>query len=113
MRMDKLTSKFQMALADAQSLAVGRDQQFIESVHLMAALLEQEGGTALSLLTKAGANLNQLRIGLGEAIDQIPSVQGDAAGEVHLSNNLNKLLNVSDKLAQELYGTYAGRVRQP
>ena len=106
MRMDKLTSKFQMALADAQSLAVGRDQQFIESVHLMAALLEQEGGTALSLLTKAGANLNQLRIGLGEAIDQIPSVQGDAAGEVHLSNNLNKLLNVSDKLAQERGDSY-------
>ena len=60
MRMDKLTSKFQMALADAQSLAVGRDHQFIESVHLMAALLEQEGGTALSLLTKAGVNLSQL-----------------------------------------------------
>jgi ATP-dependent Clp protease ATP-binding subunit ClpB len=106
MRMDKLTSKFQMALAEAQSLAVGRDHQFIESVHLMAALLEQEGGTALSLLTKAGVNLNQLRIGLGETIDQIPSVQGDAAGEVHLSNNLNKLLNVSDKLAQERGDSY-------
>ena len=106
MRMDKLTSKFQLALADAQSLAVGRDHQFIEPVHLMTVLLEQEGGTVPSLLTKAGVNLNQLRSGLGEAVDRVPSVQGDAVGEVHISNDLNKLLNVSDKLAQERGDSY-------
>ena len=58
MRMDKLTSKFQMALADAQSLALGRDHQFIEPVHLMAAMLDQRGGTVRQLLSKAGSNVN-------------------------------------------------------
>lgn len=106
MRMDKLTSKFQLALADAQSLVLGRDHQFIEPVHLMTVFLEQEGGTVPSLLTKAGVNLNQLRSGLSEAVDRLPSVQGDVAGEVHLSNDLNKLLNTSDKLAQQRGDAY-------
>jgi len=106
MRMDKLTSKFQLALADAQSLVLGRDHQFIEPAHLMTVFLEQEGGTVPSLLTKAGVNLNQLRSGLGEAVDRLPSVQGDVAGEVHLSNDLNKLLNTSDKLAQQRGDAY-------
>jgi len=100
MRMDKLTSKFQLALADAQSLAIGRENQFIEPAHLLVALLDQQGGTARHLLAKAGANVNLLRSKLGEAIDQLPKVEG-AAGEVHLSNDLSKLLNVSDKLAQD------------
>jgi ATP-dependent Clp protease ATP-binding subunit ClpB len=105
MRMDRLTSKFQLALADAQSLAVGRDHQYIEPVHLMAALLEQDGGTAQGLLTKAGVNMNQLRSRLGEAIDRLPSVEG-VAGDVHLSNDLQKLLNVTDKLAQKRGDAY-------
>ncbi len=105
MRMDKLTTNFQQALADAQSLAVGRDHQFIEPVHLMAALLEQEGGTVRGLLTKAGANMNLLRSQLGEALDRLPSVEG-AAGEVHVSNELSKVLNVTDKLAQERGDAY-------
>jgi ATP-dependent Clp protease ATP-binding subunit ClpB len=100
MRMDKLTSKFQMALADAQSLAVGADNQYIEPAHLMVALLDQQGGTARHLLTKAGGNVNLLRSRLGEAIEQLPQVEG-AGGDVHLSNDLNKLLNVTDKLAQD------------
>ena len=100
MRMDKLTSKFQLALADAQSLAVGRDSQYIEPAHLLVALLDQEGGTARHLLTKAGANVSRLRSRLGEAIEQLPRVEG-AGGEVHLSNDLGKLLNVTDKLAQD------------
>jgi len=100
MRMEKLTSKFQMALADAQSLAVGRDHQMIEPAHLMAALLDQQGGTVRHLLTKAGSNVNLLRSRLGEALDQLPQVEG-AAGEVHVSNDLSRLLNVCDKLAQE------------
>src|SRR5690606_12797872 len=106
MRMDKLTSKFQLALADAQSMAVGRDHQFIEPVHVMAALLEQEGGTVRGVLTKAGVNMNRLRSALGEALDRLPSVQGGAPGEVHISNELGKHLNVMDKLAQERGDAY-------
>ncbi len=105
MRMDKLTSKFQLALADAQSLAVGRDHQFIEPVHLMAALLDQDGGTAPGLLSKAGVNVNLLRSRLGEALDRLPAVQG-AGGELHISNDLGKLLNVTDKLAQKRGDAY-------
>jgi len=103
--MDKLTSKFQMALADAQSLAVGQDHQFIEPVHLMVALLDQQGSTVRSLLTRAGANVNMLRSQLGDAVDRLPSVEG-TGGEVHLSNDLGKLLNVTDKLAQERNDQY-------
>ena len=105
MRMDKLTSKFQLALADAQSLAVGRDHQFIEPVHLMAALLDQDGGTAPGLLSKAGVNVNLLRSRLGEALDRLPAVEG-AGGELHISNDLGKLLNVTDKLAQKRGDAY-------
>src|SRR6185369_10371023 len=100
MRMDKLTAKFQMALADAQSSALGRDHQFIEPAHLMLALLGQEGGSIRPLLDKAGANVNLLRSQLGQALDRLPKVEG-AGGEVHLSNDLNKLLNLTDKLAQK------------
>ena len=105
MRMERLTSKFQIALADAQSLAVGRDHQFIEPVHLMTALLDQEGGSIRHLLTKADVNVNQLRSGLGEALDKLPSVQG-ASGELHISNDLGRLLNKCDKLAQDRKDQY-------
>jgi len=97
--MDKLTTKFQAALAEAQSLAVGRDNQFIEPVHLMAALLDQEGGASRHLLTQADVNINVLRSRLSEAIDRLPSVEG-AGGDVHVSNDLGKLLNLTDKYAQ-------------
>ena len=100
MRMDKLTSKFQMALADAQSLAVGQDHQFIEPVHVMVALLDQQGGSVRGLLAKAGVNVNLLRSQLGEVLDRLPKVEG-AAGEVHISNELGKLFNITDKLAQK------------
>jgi ATP-dependent Clp protease ATP-binding subunit ClpB len=100
MRMDRLTSKFQLALADAQSLAVGRDHQFIEPVHVMLALLDQQGGTARPLLDKAGANVNLLRSRLLEQLDRVASVEG-TQGELHLSNDLGRLLNVTDKLAQK------------
>ncbi len=105
MRMDKLTSKFQMALADAQSLAVGQDQQFIEPVHLLVALLDQQGGSARGLLTKSGANVNLLRSKLGEAIDRLPRVEG-TGGDVHIGNDLSKLLNLTDKLAQDRNDQY-------
>ena len=100
MRQDKLTSKFQAALADAQSLAVGRDNQFIEPAHLMYALVDQTGGTARPLLEKAGADVAQLRARLTQALDRLPTVQGSAAGEVHVSNDLSRLLNLTDKFAQ-------------
>ncbi|MDJ0919048.1 MAG: ATP-dependent chaperone ClpB [Woeseiaceae bacterium] len=105
MRMDKLTSKFQMALGEAQSLAVGQDHQFIEPAHLMVALLDQQGGSVRGLLTKAGGNVNLLRSQLGDAIDRLPRVEG-AGGDVHISNPLNKLLNLTDKLAQQREDQY-------
>ncbi|MBU0656055.1 MAG: ATP-dependent chaperone ClpB [Gammaproteobacteria bacterium] len=106
MRMDKLTSKFQLALQDAQSLALGRDHQFIEPAHLMVALLDQEGGAIRGLLTKAGVNVNQLRSKLGELLDKMPTVTGGDAGAVHVSNDLSKMLNVTDKIAQKRNDQY-------
>ncbi len=100
MRPDRLTSKFQLALADAQSLAVGRDHQFIEPVHLMLALLDQQGGTVRPLLDKAGVNVNLLRSRLLQQLDRIASVEG-TQGDVQASNDLSRLLNVTDKLAQK------------
>jgi len=100
MRLDKLTSKFQMALAEAQSLAIGQDNQFIEPAHLLVALLDQQGGTVRGLLTKAGVNVNLLRSQLGDAVDRLPKVQG-AGGEVHIGNDLTRLANLTDKLAQD------------
>ena len=100
MRMDKLTSKFQLALADAQSLAVGRDNQLIEPEHVMVALLDQEGGSIRHLLTKAGVKVNALRSQLGERLDSLPRVSG-AEGEITLSNDTIKILTVTDKLAQK------------
>jgi len=98
--MDKLTTKFQAALSDAQSIAVGKDHQFIEPVHLMLALLDQEGGSVRHLLTLAGVQVNPLRSKLGEALDRLASVEG-TGGDVQLSNELGKLLNLTDKLAQK------------
>ncbi|MCU0974861.1 MAG: ATP-dependent chaperone ClpB [Steroidobacteraceae bacterium] len=100
MRMDRLTSKFQLALADAQSLAVGRDHQFIEPAHVLLALVDQQGGTVRPLLDKAGVNVNRLRSELLAAVDRLPKVEG-TPGEVHVSNDLGRLLNVTDKLAQQ------------
>ncbi|MFT5171987.1 MAG: ATP-dependent Clp protease ATP-binding subunit ClpB [Gammaproteobacteria bacterium] len=100
MRMDKLTTKFQMCLSEAQSLAVGRDHQFIEPAHLMVAMLDQQGGTVRHLLTQAGVNVNALRSQLGDTLDRLPTVQG-SAGDVQISNDLGRHLNVTDKLAQQ------------
>ena len=105
MRMDKLTSKFQMAIADAQSLAVGRDHQMIEPVHLMSAMLDQEGGSVSHLLAQADVNVNLLRSQLGDALDHLPQIE-DATGEVHISNDLSRLLNLTDKLAQKRQDKY-------
>ncbi len=100
MRMDKLTSRFQQALGDAQSLAVGRDQNMIEPVHLLIAMIDQQGGSAGPLLTQAGANLPSLRAQLGARLDQLPTVKGNE-GNLSVSNDLNRLLLLTDKLAQK------------
>ncbi len=100
MRMDKLTSRFQQAIADAQSLAVGRDHNVIEPVHLLTALLDQSGGGTRPLLVQAGVNVPLLRERLGEALEKLPKVSGQD-GNVSASNDLSRLLNVTDKLAQQ------------
>jgi ATP-dependent Clp protease ATP-binding subunit ClpB len=100
MRMDKLTSRFQQALADAQSLAVGRDHQALEPAHVLLAMLDGSGGSVRPLLMKAGADVNKLRAGLLTILDGLPRVEG-TPGEVHVSNDLNRILNVTDKLAQQ------------
>ncbi|MGE0465368.1 MAG: ATP-dependent chaperone ClpB [Steroidobacteraceae bacterium] len=100
MRSDRLTTKFQQALADAQSLAVGRDHQFIEPTHLMLAMLDQDGGTVRPLLDKSGVNLNLLRSQLHAQLGRTATVEG-THGDVQASNDLVRLLNVTDKLAQK------------
>ncbi|MBL8263261.1 MAG: ATP-dependent chaperone ClpB [Xanthomonadaceae bacterium] len=100
MRMDKLTSRFQQAIADAQSLAVGRDHNVIEPVHLLAALLDQQGGGTRPLLAQAGVNVPVLRERVGEAMEKLPKVSGQA-GSVGVGNDLARMLNLTDKLAQQ------------
>ena len=100
MRMEKLTSRFQQALADAQSIALGRDHQFMEPSHVMLALLDSSGGSVRPLLMKAGADVNKLRDGVLSLLDSLPKVEG-TPGEIHISNDLNRVLNVTDKLAQQ------------
>lgn len=100
MRIDRFTSKLQEALGDAQSLAVGKDHQFIEPVHLMLALLDQQGGSIRSLLTQANINHSLLRTELMSVLENVASVHG-ADSDTHISNPLAKLLNQSDKLAQQ------------
>ena len=97
---EKLTTRLQLALADARSLAVGRDHQFIEPAHLLIALLDQRDGGVRPLLSKIELNVNQLRTQLGVLIEGIPPVTG-TAGDVLVSRDLARLLNVADKLAQE------------
>lgn len=105
MRLDKFTSKFQAAISEAQSLALGRDHQFIEPVHLMTALLNQDGGSVRPLLQDAGININSFRAQLSKAVDELPQVQG-AGGDVQVSQATVKLLNLCDKYAQKRSDSY-------
>jgi ATP-dependent Clp protease ATP-binding subunit ClpB len=100
MRFDKFTTKFQQALADAQSLAVGRDSPCIEPQHLLLALIDQQDGSTASLLSKAGVNLQPLREALKSAVERMPRVEG-TGGEVSMSRDLSNLLNLTDKEAQK------------
>ena len=105
MRFDKLTTKFQQALADAQSIAVGNDNPTIEPQHLLMAMLQQDDGATASLLQRAGVNLGPLRNGLQQAIGRLSRIEGHA-GEVGLSRDLNNLLNLTDKAAQKAGDAY-------
>ncbi len=100
MRMDKLTSRFQQALADAQSLAVGRDHNMLEPVHVMTALLDQQGGSTQPMLAQSGVNVAALRTRLGQILDRLPKVAGQE-GNIGVGNDLGRLLNLTDKLAQQ------------
>ena len=100
MRYDKFTTKFQQALSEAQSLAVGNDQQFIEPQHLLLALLAQDDGSTASLLQRAGANVGGLKAALLKALERLPKVQGHG-GDVSVGRDLGNLLNLTDKAAQQ------------
>ncbi len=100
MRLDRFTSKFQLALADAQSLALGRDHQFIEPLHLMSALLSEEGGTVRPLLTSMGIDIARLHTEINQALERLPQVEGNG-GDIQPSHELIRVLNLCDKLAQK------------
>ncbi|MDR6355367.1 ATP-dependent Clp protease ATP-binding subunit ClpA [Pseudomonas psychrotolerans] len=100
MRIDRFTSKLQLALADAQSLAVGHDHPAIEPLHLFSALLDQQGGSIPPLLRQVGFDLASLRKTLAEELDKLPKIQ-NPTGDVNLSQDLARLLNQADRLAQQ------------
>jgi ATP-dependent Clp protease ATP-binding subunit ClpB len=105
MRFDKLTSTFQQAINEAQSIAIGNDNQFIEPLHVLKALLEQQAGTTAHLLTRIGVNIIALRTQVVQALERLPKVQG-SEGELHISNDLSRLFNITDKLAQQRKDQY-------
>ncbi len=100
MRFDKFTTKLQQAISDAQSLAVGADNQFIEPQHLLLALLNDADSGAASLLARAGANAGGLKTALQQAVERLPKVEGHG-GEVQVGRELASLLNLTDKEAQK------------
>ena len=100
MRIDRLTSKLQVALSDAQSVALGRDHNFIEPAHLLLALADQKGSSIAPLLNQAGVNQPQLKQALGTYLDELATVENHD-GEVHMSNDLGRVMNLADKLAQK------------
>ncbi|MGI2922565.1 ATP-dependent chaperone ClpB [Vibrio diabolicus] len=105
MRLDRFTSKFQIAISDAQSLALGRDHQYIEPVHLMVALLDQNGSPIRPLLTMLDVDVTHLRSKLSEMLDRLPKVSG-IGGDVQLSSSMATLFNLCDKVAQKRQDSY-------
>ena len=100
MNIEKFTTKFQQAIAEAQSLAIGKDNQFIEPVHLLSALLNQQDGSVAPILTASGVNVAALRNELNNELAKLPQVSGNG-GDVQLSRQLLNMLNLCDKLAQQ------------
>ena len=105
MRVDRLTNQLQTALSDAQSLAIGKDQQFIEPIHLLSAMVEQRGGSVRPLLSQAGASITRLREAINDALNALSSVQG-GSGDILMSNDLARLMNIADKLSQQKKDSY-------
>ncbi|RZP91839.1 ATP-dependent chaperone ClpB [Vibrio vulnificus] len=105
MRLDRFTSKFQIAISDAQSLALGRDHQYIEPVHLMVALLDQNGSPIRPLLTILNVDVTHLRSKLSEMLDRLPKVSG-IGGDVQLSSAMGAMFNLCDKIAQKRQDAY-------
>ena len=100
MRIDKLTNQLQQALADAQSLALGKDHNAIDPLHLLSALLAQKNGSVKPLLSQAGANVAGLREVINQPLKNLPTVTG-SAGDIHMSNDLGRILNLADKHSQQ------------
>lgn len=100
MRFDKFTTKFQQALVDAQSMALGQDHPYIEPQHLLLSLMQQEDGSTVSLLQRAGVNAHPLRQALAQSLERLPKVEG-TGGEINVSRDLSNLLNLADKEAQK------------
>lgn len=105
MRIDRFTNQLQAALSDAQSLAVGKDHNVIDPLHILAALLDQRGGAITPLLAQAGANTQALRQQVQQALAKLPTVQG-AGGDVHMSNDMGRVLNIADKISQQNQDAY-------
>jgi ATP-dependent Clp protease ATP-binding subunit ClpB len=105
MRLDRLTSKFQLAISDAQSIALGRDHQYIEPIHLFSALLNQESGSTRALLLECRCDISIIRSRIAQSLDRIAQIEG-VSGDIQLSNAMISLLNVCDKLAQKRKDRY-------
>ncbi len=105
MRMDRLTNQLQVALSDAQSLALGKDHNAIDPLHLLSALLEQKNGSVRPLLSQAGANIPGLREAIAQDLTNLPTVTS-SAGDIHMSNDLGRVLNLADKLSQKNNDAY-------
>ena len=105
MRIDRLTNQLQLAISDAQSLALGKDHNFIDPLHLMSALLTQKNGSVRPLLTQSGVNVPGLIEAVNQELAALATVEG-TAGDVHMSNDLGRVLNIADKLSQKNKDTY-------
>ena len=105
MRLDRLTNQLQLAISDAQSMALGKDHNFIDVAHLLAALLDQKNGSIKPLLSQAGADIAMIRSQLNDAISQLPTVSG-TAGDIHMANDLARVLNLADKISQQNKDAY-------
>jgi ATP-dependent Clp protease ATP-binding subunit ClpB len=105
MRMDKLTARFQQALAEAQSLAVGMDHAMLEPEHVMVACSTRRAAASRGLLARSGAQVTTLRSALGEKLEGLPKVTGQA-GQINLSNDLGRVLNLTDKIANKRGDAY-------
>ncbi|MBS9781445.1 MAG: type VI secretion system ATPase TssH, partial [Gammaproteobacteria bacterium] len=106
MRVDKFTSRLQIALGDAQSLALSKDHQYIEPVHLLYAMLTDDDGSVKPLLTKVGVQIGRLQAEIKELLEAVPQVSGSSEGEVHISQELGRLFNVADKMASKRGDSY-------